>query len=323
MTCNLAFKEYNSNVDSSTERKGASLSTLPHIYTKAGYGKAVSMGTFIDLTGQRFDKLTVVRRVDDYVSPKGQHSTRYLCKCDCGNEIKVTAGVLKNGKSKSCGCVLHYKDISNMKFGRLTAIKNTMKKNSKGNYIWLCKCECGNTIEVPSSRLLCGTTKSCGCYGDEVRLRNWTHKTHGMAKTRLYKIWLGMKERCLRKACPAYPNYGGRGIKVCKEWLGDFMNFHNWAITNGYDDKLSIDRIDVNGNYEPDNCRWATKSEQVNNTRRNIKLLHKGKYYTLSELANMYNINVGTVYNRYHSGMTIEEILDKKDYRIFRRLNGI
>lgn len=137
-----------------------------------------------------------------------------------------------------------------MKFGRLTAIKKVgTKGNGKGSKsIWLCRCDCGNEKEILRNSLVSGTTKSCGCLEKEVKAT--MHLKHGMAKSRLWNIWTGMRDRCSRSNNKDYQRYGGRGIRVCPEWDSDFRNFYDWSMGNGYSDELTIDRIDNDGNYE-------------------------------------------------------------------------
>lgn len=134
-------------------------------------------------------------------------------------------------------------------------------------------------------------------------------KTHGMSNTRLYNIYDNMKSRCYRKSNTEYKRYGARGITVCEEWLDDFMNFYNWAINNGYDDNLSIDRIDTNGNYEPSNCRWATPREQANNTRMTKFITFNGVKHSISEWADITGIKPCTIAYRLRKNYPTDKIL--------------
>jgi hypothetical protein len=152
-------------------------------------------------------------------------------------------------------------DISGKRYGRLTVLSFS-GKDKKGQVLWICRCDCGEEIKVKSGNLKNGHTQSCGCYMRERSLL--VNKTHGQfcngKQTRLYAIWAGIKRRCLNPNVKIFKYYGSRGITNCSDWM-DFEPFYQWAMQNGYSDDLTIDRINNDGNYEPVNCRWITRSE--------------------------------------------------------------
>ena len=271
------------------------------------------MGKFIDLTGKRFGKWTVLKRVqnDKHRIPK------FLCKCDCGTLKEVLSFTLRNGSSTNCGCYIYEKKqkLIGQRFGRWTIIKRV--ENNKYNQIrYLCQCDCGNIRVVYLGQLKSGRSKSCGCLSTELKRKR--ANIHSKSNTRIYHIFKSMKVRCLNPNYKAYKYYGARGIRVCDEWLdkeNGFMNFYNWAMENGYRDDLTIDRIDNNGNYEPSNCRWVTMEIQANNIRTNIIIKYNNEEHTLSEWSKILKLNYKTIFKRYSDGFCLEDVFYDGDFR--------
>jgi hypothetical protein len=170
-------------------------------------------------------------------------------------------------------------DITGRRFGRLVIIERAA--NWRGKTMWRCRCDCGSQLAVQTNSLTSGNTKSCGCLASGLLAERNT--THGMTHTRIYGIWRRMRQRCGDPNCTDYERYGGRGVSVCEEWAESFEAFHTWALANGYQRELTIDRIDADGDYEPRNCRWITLADQNRNKRNNRLISFGGKTKTLAE----------------------------------------
>lgn len=194
-------------------------------------------------------------------------------------------------------------DLTNKKFGRLTVI-DKHGKDRFGNILWNCICECGKIKITKTHHLLKGICKSCGCIHKEGNSR-----THKMSGTRIYNIWHGMIERCYNANSASYSNYGGRGITVCSSWKKGFSTFYKWASKNGYANNLTIDRINVNGNYKPNNCRWVNIKEQANNKRTNIVINYNGKNKTLKQWSEDLEMSYSCLRHRLYRGWSEEETL--------------
>lgn len=227
--------------------------------------------------GDKFSRLTVLEIFKD------NNRTMCRCKCDCGNIIVLRGDSLTRGNTKSCGCIKR-KELLGEVFGYLTPLEYL------GHKFWLCKCRCGNICKVTSSNLLSGNTKSCGCYRKS--------KPKDRVDNVFYGRWSGMKARCNNNKDMLY---GARGISVCDRWH-DFENFKE-DMYESYQEHIekygkkntTLDRIDVNGNYCKENCRWATQKEQANNRRTNRLITYKGETHNISEWADILGIQAYTL----------------------------
>jgi hypothetical protein len=318
------------------------------------------MSPIIDITGNKYGKLTVNRR-SELRNISGD--ILWECVCDCGNLKYCTSGNLRNGDAKSCGCIRnvnydsfignkygrltilsftknkkkvrvscecnriclknwsdvksgHTKscgclgrsgrsgvDLTGIKFGKLLVIEKSNKRNKYKDVLWLCKCDCGKNKLCTTGALQHGGNTSCGC--------TIGGKTHGDWNLRIRRIWVNMIARCNKPNSTSWHNYGAKGITVCVEW-NEYSAFKLWAYSNGYADHLTLDRYpNKNGNYSPDNCRWATYKQQANNKSSNRIIRFNGELKTLSEWADIYNINQQRVRERLSLGWPIRDALTK------------
>ena len=207
-------------------------------------------------------------------------------------------------------------DIAGQKFGKLVALYPTGKKTKHGgNAIWMCQCDCGNYTEANTGALRCGGKKSCGCA--VIEHTSNLNKTHGGRKERLYLVWMDMRRRCRDPKDENYKNYGGRGISVCQEWDSDYSAFRSWSEETGYDDKAeshkcTLDRIDVNGNYEPSNCRWVDMKTQCNNRRNNVMIAFRGEVKSQAEWSRVLGFNQTLIRKRLAAGWDVERALTEQ-----------
>lgn len=216
---------------------------------------------------------------------------------------------------------MKFNDLTNKKFGRLT-VANIRNKNKNNEIIWLCKCECGNTLWVKSKNLTRSArpTRSCGCIKKE--LNKTRGIKHNKRHTRLYGIWAGIKRRCYNPQEKMYKYYGGRGIKVCDEWLNDFEKFNEWAFANGYDEnakrgECTIDRINVDGDYEPSNCRWISMKAQNLNKGTNRVIELNGENKCLSEWLQITGVSSTSFYRRLNNGWSEQKALSIPTKKIY------
>jgi hypothetical protein len=201
-------------------------------------------------------------------------------------------------------------DITGQKFGRLTALCRIGKTKGRIS-IWECQCECGQKHNAIISQLRNGTVKSCGCL---------QRVDHPVAKERLFNIWQGMRQRCNNPNANFYEYYGAKGVKICQEW-NEYKAFKQWAVENGYDEGLSIDRIDVDGGYNPNNCRWISLREQQSNKSNNVFVLYQDEDITLAELSRRTGLSLPMLHRRYHAGYTGEKLWQTTHLKTGKEVN--
>lgn len=279
-----------------------------------------------NLVGKKFGDLVVTDL--DYEATAatkekyGKRMLKWKCKCvKCQGEtskFKFELNHLAANHSSGCGHCYGI-NLIGQKFGRLIVIKDLGTKGYGERY-WECICECGNHINVSHASLFRGNTKSCGClHREQLAQRNketakWGGDSENPKYERIYRIWGAMRNRCYSPLNEHYDLYGGRGICVCDEWL-DWNNFKNWALSNGYEEHLTIDRINGNGNYEPGNCRWATYEQQMNNVSTNRRVTYRGRTQTLSEWCKELDLDYSRTQSRLNScNYSVEEAFELGKY---------
>jgi hypothetical protein len=262
------------------------------------------MGKRANLVGEKINNWLV----KEYKGVNKFHQTLWLVECDCNKHTERIKTHSEIKQTKSCGC-LDLENLNGQTFGRWRVISNPIIKNDNKVY-FLCECECNKhtTREVRADRLKNGSSQSCGCYATEQKTK------HGLSRERITNIWYGMIDRCTNPNRNDYERYGGRGISVCDEWkenkdYSGLKNFYKWAINNGYEENLTIERKDVNGNYEPNNCEWITMEEQAKNKTNTIYINIDGKNEKLIDLADIHNIKRETLLKRYNNGIEDKELL--------------
>ncbi len=256
------------------------------------------MASFIDLSGQRFGKLVA----ESYIGrlyPRGQG--RWQCKCDCGEQCVATGQELREESATHCGCVKrgpasNRMDLTGQRFSFLTVVE--LHSAERGHVKWSCRCDCGTfPVVVLTMRLRHGKKKSCGC----MRSKMPATRKHGMTKTPEWAAWHGMQRRCYDEDNPAYANYGGRGIDVCNRWH-DFTLF--CEDMSPRPEGRTIDRIDNDSGYRPENCRWATPFEQQANKRNNMRITINGVTKIAAEWSRESGVDCATICCRIKSGWT-------------------
>jgi len=209
-----------------------------------------------------------------------------------------------------------FRDLTGQKFGRFTAIE-TAGKTKNGQYKWSCECDCGETVVVQGGNLTSGASRSCGCLQRELTSKR--SKTHGLRHHPLYMVHHMIKARCYNKRNKDYKHYGARGIEMCPEWKEDFQTFYDWAMANGYEEGLTVDRVNNDGPYEPSNCQLIGQAAQKRNTRRSRMLTYKGKTQCMAAWAREAGVHPENLLYRLSNGWSVEEALTGVRHRTCRR----
>lgn len=205
----------------------------------------------------------------------------------------------------------NFNDLTGERFNRLTVLGLSTRRSGRKTY-WVCKCNCGNNKVVRSDSLKDGSVKSCGCLKEEQDALNLTaNHSHLESRTVLHNRWLSMKARCFNVSNSRYSRYGGRGITMHKQWVDSYESFRDWALDNGFDKSLTIERIDNDGNYGPDNCTWIPMKEQANNRSTNVNIEYLGRTQNMKQWTDELGLKYGTINARYHRGWKVPKLFSK------------
>jgi hypothetical protein len=274
----------------------------------------------ISMIGRRYGALTVIKESEPCATRKNEYISRWECLCDCGNTITKKINCLSTSKYSSCGCLLESQNIIGNRYGKLTVIKRYNTERDKSGHMrsqYICKCDCGVLVIKSRHELTGRQNVTCGGKYSEQAIENAIDQTYNNFlienKNALSHIWVDMRQRCNNPNAPHYDCYGGRGIKVCETWNkpNNKDMFLRWAFESGYKKGLSIDRINVDGDYESSNCRWVDHKTQQRNKQNTRYVVYRGEAISISELSEEFNIPYGTLLGRINHGWDIEKALTK------------
>lgn len=272
----------------------------------------------MDYTGKQIGNILILKRADGdietaktlrEINNKIGYDPKYECQCLLCNKVFISSiGSIKRRVNKNCGCNKLQYDLINKKFGKLTVIKK-VGLSSHNEMLWECICECGEKTTKTSYSLRNDKNPKCKtCSNKEIGDKN---RKYIIFSKRLHEMFVNMKTRCYNEKSKSYYLYGGRGIKVCKEWINNYSAFQDWALNNGYKDNLTLDRMDNNGDYEPDNCRFVDRRVQANNRKSNLNLIYQNREDTLANWCRKLKLCYSKVQYRLYNGMTLTEIVEE------------
>ena len=287
----------------SAELTGGKTKSCGCLWREAISGPKVDVAGFV---GKTFGKLTI----KEIVSGDSLNTAIARCVCECGNEDVFKLQAVVRGNNVQCRerkNHLHFLDLLGQRFGRLTAIERCEFPNLRPKWRWRCLCDCGNEVFVSTTDLNSGHTLSCGCLRKE-RISE-SHTTHGFSKTKLYRVWKGISCRCENQNQKSFKSYGGRGIQMCETWRKSFPEFRRWALENGYEEGLSIERIDVDGDYCPENCTWISMKEQAQNKRNTVYVDVNGESVAACKIANESGSDPRLVSRRLRDGWDVDKAI--------------